>query len=108
MCMEDVRIGRKTGSPYSQHVRVTDTTAVLLVPRNPKRYSLILSAGSGNYFVSPNRNMADTEGIRFTNSTTPVVLNVKDHGHLVTGDLYAIATSGPIQAHWLAVDLEQE
>jgi len=93
MCMEDVKIGRKTGS--TQRTVTLNTTSQDVVDADAKRFSLILNAPtSGRVTYSLRPTATDLNGIVLYATMQPLVLNLKDHGAIVTSRLTAITNTG--------------
>lgn len=100
MCMEDVKIGRETGGnevPYS-----VGASAIQILPNDPKRTSLILSPPIANTVTFGFTNsVASGVGMNLSVNSSPIVLNIKDHGELVTKPIFAIGSgAGTNGAIW--------
>jgi hypothetical protein len=91
MCMEDVRIGRR--SAFSEAVVAVGLTSVQVVAASPTRFSLVLGAPLvGTFTFSTNTPAVSGVGLQLTAGQPPIVLNVKDHGLAVTQNWYAICS----------------
>lgn len=100
MCMEDVRIGRVAiAEPHD--VVLLDGVAQMIVPPNDHRFALFLPCVQNTTILLRFRSGTfDT-----TNNTGfvyfgPLVLNVKDHGGLVTGEWWALSNDADVNYHW--------
>lgn len=81
MCMEDVRIGRKTMAVETQFAGV-GTTFIQVLPASPKRIGIIFcSASGGTLNYSTNTNLQGL-GLQLQAQIVPVTLNIRDHGAL--------------------------
>jgi hypothetical protein len=93
MCMEDIRIGRKTRTTF--RLVTIAVTATPLVASNPNRVSLIVGVPSTNQIViGPDANVTTSQGISVYNTGAPFELNIQDHGDAVIKELWAIGGAG--------------
>lgn len=93
MCMEDIRIGRKTGSTQIT-VTVSNPSSVIL-PADAKRTAIVISPpAAGTMFVAFGRDASTTSGIRVEPVTSPLILDLQHHGNLVTGPLHGFCGAG--------------
>jgi hypothetical protein len=94
MCLEDVMIGRASRA-YSIATVLSAAVAVEIVPADKFRLTLIIgSPTSGTMFWSHDPNVGVLTGIPLPTAFPPIVLNVKDHGEIVTGAMFGIASAG--------------
>lgn len=107
MCMEDVRIGRKT---LSRSATVPVGTGVgVLVPANKDRYTLIISAPETNpLWLTWEPAAAAGTGIRIAAGSPPVMLSIQEHGALVRGPIYASIPLGAETITFAESILEQQ
>lgn len=93
MCIEDIRIGR-----YSRAYNISTVmgaVAIEIVPEDKNRLCLILGAPtSGTLFWSHDPAVTVLTGIPLPTGFPPIVLNVKDHGEIVTGKVFGIISAG--------------
>lgn len=107
MCMEDIRIGRRTKTVC--HRTTIDVNPVIMVDGNPNRVILILSASdSDQYSISPNPNEPDFEGLVIPAAGDPVRLTLANAGDFITKPLYAKTGSGPQQIGWIEGTLDDQ
>lgn len=91
MCMEDVRIGRR--ATFAETDVAVGVASVLLVAASPNRFSLVLGAPLvGTFTFSTNTPAVSGVGLQLTAGQPPLVLNIKDHGQMVTQNWYAICS----------------
>lgn len=85
MCIEDVRLGRRT-SPESRQFAVPDAGNTVIAPFDPFRVSILISVTSANgAFVAPQPLDPSTgDGLRISRTEVPILLDVQHHGNLVT------------------------
>ena len=94
MCMEDILIGRFSRA-YTVSTVLSNTVGVQIVPVDNDRLSIVLgSPTAGTMFWSTDPGVGVLTGIPLPSGLGPVTLNVKDHGELVTGALFGIASAG--------------
>lgn len=87
MCMEDVRIGRDTSTIVNTFT--TSAASTELLKPNPLRLAIILSPpAAGTVFYSPEPISAGGNGLCLQLGSTPLALNVKDHGDIVRQGWY--------------------
>lgn len=93
MCMEDVRIGRKSSGTVTP---VTCTTAAqLAVPGVANRTALILGAPStGNVCYSTSPTVAAGTGFNLSSNSGQMDLTIQSHGDLVRQAWYVIGAAG--------------
>lgn len=90
MCLEDIRIQRKTTSS-EKTVVVTDTASLLVGP-SEDRTCLIISTGDANdIFISTNGTPSATNGFRLQAGQSPLVLTLLQHGDIVTKGFMAVS-----------------
>ena len=90
MCMEDVRIGRRSIS--QNYSFTTGVTAHQVLPGSDNRVSVILGsplAGTITYFDEA--NPVSGLGFNIGAGQPPMVLNIQDHGDVVRHQWWAIA-----------------
>lgn len=105
MCMEDVKLGREMQSSIT-YVQVS-TNSIQLVPGDDKRTSLIFSSKPSFSAVSEVTICVDPpavadNGLMLSGYNHPIMLNLKDHGDLVTKAWYGISSLGtvPVAVAW--------
>jgi hypothetical protein len=93
MCMEDVRIGRKT---LGRMVPVTCTTASqAILAGAPSRYALILGAPlSGTITYSTLAGVVSGLGFNITAGADPIKLTIQDEGDIVRQAWFVIGAAG--------------
>lgn len=103
MCMEDVRIMRKT--QIGQRNVGVQLTSTPLLDANPNRIALVISCPSTNRVTLMIDQAAVLDlGITLYPLGTPFVLSLMEHGNLVTRALNAITTVAPQNVNvWEAV-----
>lgn len=85
MCMEDIRMGRRTSS-HADYVTMPATTPTVILPANPRRISAVVSldvSGVGRIGVSgsPPTGLA---GIQLSDRFPPAFLSLDNVGVLIT------------------------
>lgn len=118
MCMEDIRVMRR--SRTDQRNVIVLTTPTLIVPRSDYRVSLMIAApqqisafhGTVNLitgdilfnisaldpiFLSRQPSMPVDQLFNFWAFGTPLILNIQQHGTIVTDGLWAKSISGNIR-----------
>lgn len=89
MCMEDVRIGRK--STAGESIKSVSQTSSMLLPQSPKRTAIIISAPTTGYItLSFNGPVVSGSGIIINALDTPLSLDIHHHGAMVKKEIYAI------------------
>jgi hypothetical protein len=97
MCMEDIILGRKTGVA-EQRVTLQAGVAVQAIPANKNRIALIIGPqGAGTVANSMitlgfDNTVIPAQGMNLSGITTPLVLNIKDHGDIVRRPLWVVST----------------
>lgn len=103
MCIEDVRLGRKTGAGVSM-VTAVDGAWVLLVPHDPNRVSLIFARNASTAYQVRIRGSGypDDPGFSVGDFQSAILLNIRDHGALVTEDweVFVSGSSPVMSAYW--------
>lgn len=96
MCMEDIRLGRQT---VTMEVPISLTNASqAFLERDLFRTVLILwPPPSGTTTFSINSPVVVDQGITVPSGSPPVVLNIKDHGDIVTRQWFAIHSAGGVR-----------
>ena len=92
MCMEDVRIGRKTDSRLGS---LTLTGGVQnLVQHDPNRVSLTLFApATGVCYLRTDDAITTTNAIAHVAGMNPIILTVQEHGQIVTRAWFVAGTT---------------
>lgn len=94
MCMEDVRLGRESGSAYTARTLDLLQPAVILAP-NPNRVGVILMTGTPSpIYCYPTGRPAGAEGIEVINTKPPIVMRIEEWGQIVTQGWTALDVSG--------------
>lgn len=91
MCMEDIRIGRESGTGIKT-VTCPAATITRLCPADPSRTRLILSGdGVTNVTVGPaDMSLSAVSGFAITPSSGTLVIRLEDYGSLVRQSWSAI------------------
>lgn len=107
MCMEDIRIARKTRfKAYDFDVGVTTQ---LLLPYNPKRFALVVgNSSTGTVMFGQLSTMNTGRGIAITATSTPLILRLTLEGDLVRSAWYANATVAGTRLTAYEVELMDE
>lgn len=93
MCMEDIRIGRKSKT-FQSSVVVPTANSVVLIPANPNRISFwIAQPNADRINISMDTDAVTSSGIRITTTGNPFGLSLILDGDLVTRKFNAIATT---------------
>lgn len=94
MCMEDIRMGRSSGTA-AKTILLPAGVATNLVGPSEKRTRLTVSCnGTGTFYLAPqNSNPAIGEGISLSASIVPLTLTVEDYGSILFGS-WSIASLG--------------
>lgn len=91
MCIEDVRLGRQAS--YSETLIAVGITTVPLVSAAPNRMSLVLGAPLvGTFTFSIAALGGSGIGLTLAAGMPPIILNIKDHGQMVTQPWNAICS----------------
>lgn len=100
MCMEDVRIGR-VAIAESHDILLADGVAQQIVPPNGNRFALFLPCVQNTVILLKFRgsNFDTTQNTGFVYFGS-LILNVKDHGGLVTGEWWALSNDADVNYHW--------
>ncbi len=94
MCMEDIRIGRRSASRFS--FVTVPLTGILLVPPNTQRIALQISAPLANRItLSDSQAPVLDNGLTIYAGQAVHQMNIADHGAAVTIGLYAVAAVAP-------------
>lgn len=106
MCMEDVRIGRK--SAFIETTYAIGAAAVLVVPSAGDRTALILGPpSSGTVTFSTVAPVAAGSGLTINAGGAPVILDIRSVGEAVNRGWYAIG-SGAGLTGFIGQTLTQE
>jgi len=93
MCVEDIKLGK--ASRAYQVSTVFGATAIEIAPEDKHRIALVVGAPtSGTMFIGHDPNVTVLTGVPVPTNFPPIVFNVKDHGEIVTGKLFAIISAG--------------
>lgn len=107
MCMEDVRLNRKTSSANSD--AATTVASALAIPQNEKRTALVISnTGANPVYLSLVSPAADSKGIKLPANGDPLVLDLFHHGRMVTSSWYAISPAGASNVGFTESVLQEE
>lgn len=83
----------KGGIARTQFIALAATTSTLVVPYNKDRLSLILSSASSTAITYGwGGNLGQLQGILFPNASNPMVFSLLQHGAIVIGPVFAIAS----------------
>lgn len=106
MCMEDVRIGRKTVQNFLNITQTVDPQPLL--PQESKRIAIVVSNADGIIgWIGPNANIGTNGGILMPTGGTIHKLDLQKHGNVVTSPLFAKGGVGQVWTVWETV-LEAE
>lgn len=95
MCIEDIRLGRETRTATTS--RSVGTTAVQLVQRATDRTSLLISCAVGDRItLSHDPGVTDQFGLVLHAAGSPLLLDIRQHGDIVVGPIYAVASAGTV------------
>ena len=93
MCIEDIRLGRKSFGA-GKLVAIGSATTIV-VQQTQKRVTLILnSLATEAVTYSPNTPVVIGQGIKIPAGTAPVKLNIKDDGSIVSSRWFGVAETG--------------
>lgn len=102
MCIEDIRLGRKTRSHTVS--KVIGTTSTEVVARAADRSSLVLSSHPTARITYSTETVAvDGVGVVIPPATGPVLLDIQHHGDLVIGPLSAISSAATTTVSFVEV-----
>lgn len=109
MCMEDVRIGRRTRT-FTRVVNVGSATWVQVAKQDPNRYaiSMVARANVGHIitcWVGEALAAATSTG---NNQSTEYLYDLQQHGDMVTQPFYAWQSAGNMQVWVTEVVLAEE
>jgi hypothetical protein len=105
--MEDIKIGRR-GRHSNGNAVVGNAASVLLVPQDPDRTALIISAPSAGYItVSTDPTAVLDKGINLYALQYPLELSLEQHGAIVRQAFSAIASAGTPTIGYLASSLAE-
>lgn len=92
MCLEDIRLMRHTTSDMRN--QTVTTTSAQLVPFDPNRVTLIISAPDANDIIlSIAGDASATNGFRLNAGSNPLILTLMLHGDIVTKAFNAITAA---------------
>ena len=95
MCMEDIRLGRKTAG--IQNLIALTNASQRIVDQSPDRVMLtIYPPVSGTATIAMSADVAVNVGITLTSEDHPIKLNIIDDGDLVTKAWYGIHSAGGV------------
>src|SRR5687767_13336417 len=95
MCMEDIRIGRRTSS--TENLIAALAAAYQIADANNERITLIIHPPvSGTLMVSVRSDVSLTAGIPLTVGSHPLIFTIQTHGSLVMRPFFAIHSAGGI------------
>lgn len=107
MCMEDIRVMRKT-VPRGFSATLSATPS-LVVGYNKNRVALILGNDSANHIhYQFGNNLGAGLGIIVTTGAGPLVLDIQRHGNLVHGPWFADSSAGTPTVGYAETILEQQ
>lgn len=80
---------------------VTTAPGAPVIPANEKRLALIISPpASGNYTVSMNTAVVTGGGMLLFSTSSPLSLNIWDHGHMVRETFHIAHSVGGVNIAW--------
>jgi len=85
MCLEDIRLGRKTYGKVTTFRKPQPAAfAFLFIPASPDRVALVISGLSDrNLWVANDNSVVADRGILISQTTGPLYLDIKTHGSVV-------------------------
>lgn len=96
MCWQDIKIARKTGRTLAK-VNLLAASTVIFVPYNPRRYALILGQNIVDvYTYGWDSDLLGGIGVFNTGQNLTNSINLREHGALVFGPIYARANTTDI------------
>jgi hypothetical protein len=91
MCMEDIRIMRRT-DPEERIISVGNAAAVQIVPQDRHIVAITLdNQGAGDVTVSMNPAVVSGNGLLIQKADPPLRRSLNQDGNAITRGLYAIA-----------------
>lgn len=107
MCMEDIRIARKTR--FKSYDFDVGTGTQLLLPVNPKRFALVFgNSNSGTITIGQNSTMVLGRGIACTTTSPPIIFRLTLEGDLVRSQWYAFGSGAGLRFTVYEVELMDE
>lgn len=107
MCMEDVRIGRK--SLAGESIKSVSQTSSILLPQSPKRTAIVISAPVTGYItLSFNGPVVSGSGIIINALGSPFCLDIQKHGAMVKKEIHAIHSATTTNVGVWETSLEEE
>lgn len=107
MCMEDIRIGRKSTAIEGR--LVTNMSVQILCQADPKRTSLIIYPPiTGVLYLGTTLNIALLSGIHLSATMEPIRITLATHGQLVTRLWYAVCSVNAAAVSFIETHLEDE
>jgi hypothetical protein len=93
MCMEDIRIGRKSQSAH-KNVGVT-VNNLEIIGASPHRVALIFgNPASNNVFVSQDPQNLVLSGYMVNQTSGPLILRIEDWGQAITLPWFGVSSLG--------------
>lgn len=107
MCMEDIRLGRKT--VFKFHTESLGVTPVQLVPYNAKRIAIGFSTATaaGIMYVGQSDTALTEVGLMINGAGGATVLDIQKHGSICFGPFY-LSSTAVLTAFWFEVLLQDE
>lgn len=100
MCMEDIRIAKK--SVLMNHRALLSTTTQMLVPYDENRTSLLIS---GNSTVEVRLSWGEggdgVNGVVLQIGGPGLLLNIYNHGAILRGPIWAVSVTNPATVCWV-------
>ena len=91
MCMEDIKLGREQHG--SMVLYSVGATFQKILDHDDKRTCLILGSPIANTVTFGfTDGVASGNGLNLLAGQTPIILNIKDHGEIVTKAIFAIGS----------------
>lgn len=108
MCMEDIRVMRRTVSRIVR--RAVGLTVGEFVPYNKDRVALSISSLPAlNLFLTTDLTQTAQAGFCVPNLTGPVNWNIQDHGAIVKGPIFAsVSGFAADTAYYMETVLEEQ
>lgn len=108
MCMEDVRLGRKTTSRCGFKTLAAGVSSEVL-PANAKRIAMVLTVTTSAAIASFGftEDVTNTGGPTIIGAGGPLVLNIQQHGSFVRSQIWGISAAGATVG-WMETVLEDE
>lgn len=107
MCMEGVRIGRKTRQRKITTALTTASTQIL--PPNPRRFAVFFGQpNTSTAWFSPENDAGSGRAFGLTSTSPPVWLNITLQGDMVRGPWYAAGAAAIANISIIEIELADD